>query len=81
MWAADGCCDLRHAEAGPDAASRPGNFRNVIQNILYLFSLSPPRCSVSSTGRTQVHQAPPGFTGPNEQLGISIAKSTDMVVV
>ena len=35
---------------------RPGNFMNVFQNILYLFLLSPTRCSVSDTDRPQVHQ-------------------------
>ena len=51
-------CDtpMRHARQG----SLPGNFRNVIQNILYLFVLSPPRCSVSRTGRSQDHQVSTG---------------------
>src|SRR5262245_1375723 len=30
---------------------RPGNFKNVIRNILYPFAMSDPRCSVSSTDR------------------------------
>jgi hypothetical protein len=35
----------------------PGNFKIVIRNILYLQILSATRCSVSSTGRSQDHQA------------------------
>src|SRR3954452_5937018 len=30
---------------------RPGNSKNVIQNILYAFSMSDTRCSVSNTDR------------------------------
>jgi len=32
-------CDLRHAGCDAPHALRPGNFRIVIQNILYLFSM------------------------------------------
>ncbi|COY12182.1 Uncharacterised protein [Mycobacterium tuberculosis] len=60
---------------------RPGNFENVIQNILYLFSVPPPRCSVF-----EYRQIPgsPGLTrstGRDELPGIGIARSTDVVAL
>jgi hypothetical protein len=52
-------CDTPSAR-GPEGL-RPGNFKIVIQNILYLRILSATRCSVSSTGRSQDHQASPAW--------------------
>ena len=50
---------------------RPGNFKNVIQNIWYLFGLSDTRCSVSNTDR------PPQF--PNLKGSAGGQKSTGVV--
>src|SRR5262249_49943671 len=51
MWphAPDVTCDMPTVSAAKSL--RPGNFKNVIPNILYPFAMSDTRCSVSSTDR------------------------------
>src|SRR5689334_6363769 len=49
---------------------RPGNFKNVIQNILYPFAMSDTRCSVSNTDRPPPVHVPPGSAGGHKSGGV-----------
>jgi hypothetical protein len=65
-------CDTPSASVAQ--GSRPGNFKIVIQNILYLDILSATRCSVSSTGRTRI--TAPTRQGDRPGIGVKMSWGT-----
>ncbi|BBY79366.1 hypothetical protein MPUL_05240 [Mycolicibacterium pulveris] len=65
-------CDMRHAERVAGDGLRPGNFKNVIQNIWYLFAMSDTRCSVSGTDRPPRYTYRSGSAGAPESGAIGI---------
>src|ERR1700742_41362 len=49
---------------------RPGNFKNVIPNMLYPFAMSDTRCSVSNTDRPPRYLYLPGSAGAQKSGGV-----------
>src|SRR5438105_3574782 len=70
-------CDT--PSGAPDKAQRPGNFKIVIQNILYLGHLSPTRCSVSQVGRIPGSSRLSGLVDLPESARISRSQGFDLV--